>query len=326
MPFISVIVPVFNSEQYIYKTLLSVKNQTYPFFEVIIIDDGSTDNTKLECMKILEDHRFHYYYIENAGVSHARNFGMSKVQGDWIVFLDGDDEFNRDTLQYVAKVVEKEPTDLVCFGYEKISKGKNCGKCQLEEKKYKRNELPVAVRKIYESGCMNVVWNKAFKNEILLQNNIQMDESLWIGEDFMFVIDYMDHISSINTLSYIGYRYTIDSNGLTKKTRNNELEKRIIQEQRLEQFVAKHGGDTKFVQYAFIKICLNYLQHSICNYELFCNAVDESASNPTIEKAYNIIKSERSILSFIASAIMKSRKKTLFLFLKTKFILENLVK
>jgi glycosyltransferase involved in cell wall biosynthesis len=89
-PLISVIIPAFNAEKYIIETIHSVLNQTYPFFELIIINDGSVDNTEKK-IKELKDHRIRYFYQSNKGVASARNNGLKQVKGDYIAFLDADD-------------------------------------------------------------------------------------------------------------------------------------------------------------------------------------------------------------------------------------------
>src|SRR3970040_1764287 len=102
MPFFSVIIPVFNKEKFIEVTLKSVLNQTFIDFEILIINDGSTDNSA-QLIKGFDDPRIRYYYKENSGVSSARNDGIEKTQSNYISFIDADDYWYPDFLEEMYK-------------------------------------------------------------------------------------------------------------------------------------------------------------------------------------------------------------------------------
>lgn len=89
---ISVIIPLYNKEAQIYKTIMSVLDQTFPFFELIIVDDGSTDNSAA-IVKSIHDYRIRYIHKKNGGVSSARNWGVKMAKSEWVIFLDADDNF-----------------------------------------------------------------------------------------------------------------------------------------------------------------------------------------------------------------------------------------
>lgn len=102
---VSVIIPTFNRGLLVVKAIESVLNQTYKNYEIIIVDDGSTDETSL----LLKDLPVQYYKTDNHGVSHARNFAVSKAQGDWIAFLDSDDIWLKDKLEKQVHFLEENP-------------------------------------------------------------------------------------------------------------------------------------------------------------------------------------------------------------------------
>lgn len=112
MPFFSVIIPLFNKEKFIEATLKSVLNQTFIDFEILIIDDGSTDNSA-PIIKGFNDARIRYYYKENAGVSSARNDGIEKAEANYISFIDADDYWYPDFLEEMYKVIQKHPEQKV---------------------------------------------------------------------------------------------------------------------------------------------------------------------------------------------------------------------
>lgn len=103
---ISVIIPLYNKEAQIYKTIMSVLGQTFPFFELIIIDDGSTDNSAA-IVKSIHDYRIRYVFKENGGVSSARNWGVKMAKSEWVIFLDADDIFFPHCLEVLWSIHRK---------------------------------------------------------------------------------------------------------------------------------------------------------------------------------------------------------------------------
>ncbi|MGV3696156.1 glycosyltransferase family 2 protein [Flavobacterium sp.] len=117
MPFFSVIIPVFNKAPFIEKTLKSVLAQTFTDFEIIIVNDGSTDQSGAKILAF-EDSRIRYFAKANEGVSSARNFGIDKAEGDYICFLDADDYWYPDFLQTVYSYIQKVPEKVFGLAYE----------------------------------------------------------------------------------------------------------------------------------------------------------------------------------------------------------------
>lgn len=119
----SIIVPLYNKEHFVYSTLQSVINQSYKNFEVIIVDDSSTDNS-LQVARQIKDPRIKIYTKPNGGVSLARNFGIEKAQYDYIVFLDADDLWESDFLSSIYNLIQAYPTaGMFCTGFNKIING-----------------------------------------------------------------------------------------------------------------------------------------------------------------------------------------------------------
>jgi glycosyltransferase involved in cell wall biosynthesis len=104
-PKFSIIIPCFNRAALVGRTIESVLNQTEPSWQIILVDDGSTDHTKIVLEKYLSDPRIHYYFKKNEGVSIARNYGSNYSTGDFLIFLDSDDLFEREALENFSKVI-----------------------------------------------------------------------------------------------------------------------------------------------------------------------------------------------------------------------------
>ncbi|MFD2824121.1 glycosyltransferase family 2 protein [Lacinutrix iliipiscaria] len=122
-PFFSVVIPLFNKEHFIGSTIQSVLFQTHQDFEIIVVNDGSTDDS-LKKVKAINDKRITIYTIKNQGASHARNYGASKANADYIAFLDADDYWNSGFLRHIKKLIDKHPEEKVFASALKIKKNK----------------------------------------------------------------------------------------------------------------------------------------------------------------------------------------------------------
>ena len=158
----SIIIPIYNSALYVKKCIDSIKSQSISDFEVILINDGSTDNSlDIINQEIKDDSRFYVYTKTNSGVSATRNLGLSKAKGDYIIFIDSDDWIEPTLLQEIYE--HGNNSDIIQYDFYEtnISKKKEI---------HIKSELPEIVQ-----GEGAVVWKRAFKRELL--NNILFDES-----------------------------------------------------------------------------------------------------------------------------------------------------
>ena len=120
---ISIITPVYNSERWLDKCINSVQSQTYKNFELILVNDGSTDNSGEICNKYADkDDRIKVIHTINQGVSSARNQGLELARGDYICFLDSDDAFKENLCEIISNTFDKNDIDIIIFGYENTSK------------------------------------------------------------------------------------------------------------------------------------------------------------------------------------------------------------
>lgn len=186
---ISVIIPVFNLAKIIKRTLDSVFNQSYKNFEIIIIDDESTDNSINVINEYFINKEVDYRIIrqENAGVSGARNRGIKEAKGDYIYFLDGDDYIHEDTFLEFIKEIEKTEADVLYCGYSTVDENGNI----LAKVDTKIKELMIgkemALNMIYAKEYINMITGM-YKTSIIKENNIRFDTNRKYAEDFAFTI------------------------------------------------------------------------------------------------------------------------------------------
>nr|WP_252893084.1 glycosyltransferase family A protein [Lentilactobacillus otakiensis] len=186
-PLITISIPAYNLGSYLAKTLESILNQTYQNFEVILVDDASTDRTPSTIAKYADkDDRIHAHYFQShEGVSKARNYAINNAKGDIIVFVDGDDLLEPQYLEVMARGLSDPSVDLVAVGYNWGWRGGSGGGNQFREVS-KTNAYASINRRGGDFG--GYTWNKGFKMSIIREHNIQFDESLDLAEDLLFTL------------------------------------------------------------------------------------------------------------------------------------------
>jgi glycosyltransferase involved in cell wall biosynthesis len=201
-PSISVIVPVYNTEEYLTECLESVTNQTFKNIEIICVNDGSTDGS----LDILEkyqkkDSRIIVIDSKNGGVSSARNKGIKASRGDYITFVDSDDYLGLDTYEKCFKKIKETESDILVFDWEYFPTGNNERK--LPEKSYINDSFNC----IYEYDIANFVCNKLFKRSLITENNIFFNEKVEYCEDDLFTLMVVPKAKNIILFSQKFYHY-----------------------------------------------------------------------------------------------------------------------
>lgn len=200
---LSVIVPVYNASKYLHACIDSILSVERQDMELILIDDGSTDNSGTICDEYAgNDKRIKVFHKPNGGVSSARNVGIDNAQGKWITFVDADDMATEALLEYQPD----DNTDLVCFNWLYTT-----GERENEELKndiYINSELKAFLSKHLVDYVFRTPWAKLFKQEIIEKHKLRFDKRFSLGEDNLFVTEYLCVIKNLMTKSDIGYSYT----------------------------------------------------------------------------------------------------------------------
>lgn len=199
MPAISIIIPVYNKRKYLSTMLDSVLQQSFSDFELITVDDGSTDDSgEILDSYALEDQRIKVHHIENGGVSHARNVGIDSAQGEYITFIDSDDKIADDYLENLYRCITENDVDLVVSGLVKTDKSGNILKYVYAPYKGKKSIKEIteefAVTQS-DTGIYGTCVAKIFQRELI--KNIRFDESLKLAEDFDFYLRIYSVIETI---------------------------------------------------------------------------------------------------------------------------------
>ena len=189
---VSIIVPVYNAQDSLERCLMSIIRQRYPQWELVLVDDGSQDDSLEICKRYSNmDSRIQVIHTDNCGVSSARNTGMENAQGEYIVFVDSDDMIHPDFLSECLSNKE----DLTVTNYIKPSK--------IDSLHYKEDHPEL----IFQQRGVRTVWGKVFVRKIIEDHHIRFDTNIRYGEDTIFVLQYCLHIKTIEYVFKHLYEY-----------------------------------------------------------------------------------------------------------------------
>lgn len=184
---ISIIVPVFNTELYLHRCIKSILNQTYSNLEVILIDDGSSDNSSSICDEYsILDNRIKVFHIDNSGVSKARNIGIKNSTGEWIGFVDSDDYIEPDMYETLINDAKKYSVDVAVCNYYIDADKRFCAKEYNKNKEsfFLNYEDSILYLLKFDSGYTCGPTNKLYNKKIV--QKLKFDENITNGEDLLF--------------------------------------------------------------------------------------------------------------------------------------------
>lgn len=223
---ISVIVPVYNAEKYLGKCIESIINQTYKDIEIILVNDGSKDDSLSVCNDYAKiDSRIRVVDIDNSGVSCARNTGIFYATGKYIQFVDSDDYINLDMTEKLFNAAQEHDVDLVVCGYNTIVNGE-CTKNQIISSYLNKalTEKDVNVTDLFNTSFFNSPWNKLYKKALITS---EFKEDFKIGEDLLFNLDYLQNIDKFSVLDECLYNYVVNKSSATNVISADKIFKQI---------------------------------------------------------------------------------------------------
>ena len=221
MPKLTVIVPVYNAEKFLHKCIGSILSQTYADFELILIDDGSIDNSRTICYHYAQsDSRVRVFYKDNGGVSSARNVGLDKAQGDLVCFVDSDDTLPNGALEIM---MNNAIADLVVGGFRMSPMEINQFPIWDSGCVESREDLSRFLNDNIDTILFRVPWAKLFQRNIISNNAIRFDENLSFGEDTLFVVSYLLKIGKVSLCKKVCYNYySIAEEYISKYKKHND--------------------------------------------------------------------------------------------------------
>lgn len=206
---ISIIVPIYNAEQYLHRCVDSILAQSHTDFELLLIDDGSKDSSGAICDEYAaRDCRVRVFHKENGGVSSARNLGLDNAQGEYITFCDADDYVGEDWLAAYGEAISNN-VDLAIQGYYAIDGDntveKNLSSCQGNTIEAKRQ----LITSLMSQGMYGYLWVKLFRRAIIDKHAIRFDTQSTFREDEQFFSECLEYTSSFIYTDRVGYYYIV---------------------------------------------------------------------------------------------------------------------
>lgn len=302
---ISIVIPVYNKEKYVGKCIESILNQTYKDYELILVDDGSTDDS-LNVLKQYHDKRVKVFSKKNEGVSCTRNYGLKKTTMPYILFIDADDYLEPDMLEVFVSVIKKYDADLITCGF--FSETINGTK---EEFKYKnayfkgKEGIKKNLMHLYDNDLMYNPCNKIYKKSIIDKNKLKFPNIIF-GEDNSFNIEYLKCCDDVYNVGRCLYHYVRElENSITMRYVPNFFNIRLKENKSFIELFQYYGIDEevyeKYISKRFIERTVGCLEniHRKNNLSIKdkLNQTREIIKNEETKKYLKIYKSNNKIIN-----------------------------
>ena len=209
MPFVSLIIPVYNAEKYLRRCLTSAMEQTFKDMEILVVNDGSTDESLAICREYAQmDPRFHIINKENTGVSDSRNRAIQIAKGDYLQFMDSDDWLTPDATETFVYAAQKFNCDLVIADFYRVDKAVFTGKQHIRERGLlTREQFATYMMQDPADFYYGVLWNKLYRRQVIADNHLEMDAQMRWCEDFLFNLSFIRHAETFTAIQTPVYYY-----------------------------------------------------------------------------------------------------------------------
>lgn len=265
---LSIVIPVYNAEKYVDRLLNDFVKQSLEKVEIILIDDGSKDNSLGICNEYAKkSESVVVFHQENQGASAARNRGIALAKGKYIVFVDSDDRISESYVKNVCSICEQEQADLIQFdSYIKKSE-------EISERKVKLEEGYARLEDYYYHVLnqeVNEPWDKAYKAEIIHAHNICFDTKMTIGEDVSLTLDFLRYVKTVYVHHCANYYYERNDAGICVNAKLKHLDDMELLYQNMKFFVEQMNLNEKLeyaVNSTMLKGVFRTIGLVICNGE-----------------------------------------------------------
>lgn len=287
----SIILPTYNRAKLLTRAISSIAKQGFNDLEVIIINDGSSDSTSKNIMESLQGSgRTVLIETKNGGVSRARNIGLEVATGEYVLFLDSDDEFTSYCLNTLHSFVQNSnDAEIICFGYEQDNK-KWAPKRNVEQ--HNRNDIEryifpehISIRPQDEYFLQPFVWNKCLKRDFLQKYGIRFDAGRLTWEDNLFIVDCLEHCNRIKYIPKTLYRVNSDAEPTGRLfTCYNELMLLNYIQSYIDfynRFGSKYNYENEYTQGRYIEIVCYILKQiaNRCSYDTYVQCLRDVLFN-----------------------------------------------
>ena len=262
---VSVVIPVFNTEEHLERCVSSLIHQTYAPLEIVLVDDGSTDKSGELCDSFAaENPTIRVFHTSNCGASHARNIGIEESKGDYLIFVDSDDYVDEQMVEELAKDMNRNNSDLSISALEKSEQEDFC----IDLKPENESGILFLSEKHLIFGPTQKLYKSKHAKEIVFPENVKY------GEDLLFNLDYLRRIKTVSYINKCFYHYCRRDNTLSTKVRWNMFDNDIFLHESLMKWYDEIGvlGNriktflyNRILDTAINSICLTFLKECPLN-------------------------------------------------------------
>lgn len=213
---LSIIIPIYNSAKSLKKCLDGILSQTFADFELILVNDGSTDNSEKICIQYLSDRRVKYISKKNGGVSSARNLGLKNATREWVTFIDSDDYIDVD---WLCSFHLNQEYDLIIQGFKVVDNGEIIENILLDEQSFSDTKILKCLDILERTPFtpIRTPWNKFYKRDLIEKNNLRFNNEIHLGEDYIFNNNYLLFCKRVICLQNNSYYYVLSNSGLARR-------------------------------------------------------------------------------------------------------------
>lgn len=329
MPYFSLILPVYNVEKYVKRCVNSLLRQEYTDYEIILVDDGSADSSGSICDKLADkNNNIFAYHKENGGLSDARNYGMDRAKGNYILFIDSDDWVDEKLLISLHNHLNKSNVDILKFGFQKMQEGnyKNTFFSYFNIGVYDRRQIEETILPYtigpkrlfcYEQNACKSVWSHVYLLNFLRENNIRfVSEREILNEDYLFNLHTLLYAKSLEVTHYILYYYDYREGSLSKRYITNEFERKLKLHREYKLLLERNGLFERY-ETPYYSECVDGFYACISN-ECCCWNETSKYAVQNIKKILNCKECEISLLKCKRSN-MNLKGKVIYWLMRLKF-------
>ena len=292
---VSVIIPVYNTEKYLSACIDSVLQQDNVSFEIILVDDGSTDSSANICDTYAKDYdNIKAIHIQNSGPATAKNIGLKHVQGNYIALTDSDDKMEPLMLFKMVSAGYKYDADIICCNYKQVDEQEHVSHLNSTNQQYILNHEEGLIHFFSKDKIYSQCWTKLYKRQMLVDNGIENDPGLRTDEDFIFNIRAFIKAKTTVIVDEPLYEYIHRSNSLAhayyKKNISQYIDNRI---QRVQVTQDAVKNETEVVKEWSIVHIIMYYNELLGKVALF----PELHSDKRIRNIINYIRNNKQILN-----------------------------
>lgn len=262
MPKFSIIIPVYNTSSFLPKCFDSILSQSFKDYEVIIVNDGSTDNSQKIIDKYVKRYKdkFKSFITKNNGLSEARNFGVKESTGDYLLFVDSDDYIEKNLLKKLDSIL-KDDLDLIRFQLKTVNNNYKVID-RFHEEEFKNLTGPESFLKIINYMFVEPAWCYAYNRKFYLKNKFKFKKNMY-HEDFGLIPYIIMKANSVTSIDYIGYNYVQRDNSIMSTTDYSKNKKKVYDTLEHYKYLYDKVSKLKDVDEQYKKIFYSFISNSV---------------------------------------------------------------